>query len=567
MRHGLILLIFFIASCILGACSEGNHSNPTLTKVDSLLSTHPHEALHLLQEIKPASLSSKEERAYYGLLLVQATDKSELALLPCDSLVDVALDFYDGGVNKAKVLFYKGRILVKMGHEKEAMDCYYKALLELENTYVEIRIKGMIYEDLGRIYFEQGLYKEAMNELNKAFGFYSSIQDKKAMVNVSNLVSTIYIAQMEKKKALSTLHKMLKLSYLTNDSLTISHTIQNLSGYYHFFDELDSALVCAKKSLNYLPVGKDRSKTLSLIGRIYLQQEQVDSARFYLEKSVNTEDIKGKAIAYDALAELEENSGNYRGAFGYLEEYSNIVDSFYFADKSSEIEQLIYKYDAETRVAKHKAEMRQINTLIVAVSVIAVLILILILQHVSRRKKIAKLVHEQQTKKMKDEIDHLQMRINENIDLIIHLRREQQDHESEIAQKEQEINDLYCRRINMWNLLFRQTVIYRKIERLDAEDVSNEKEVQVFTLSEQQALKTVVFEIYHEYIADLRVRYPRLTEEDFLYSCLKEAGLKSLTIARCFGHSSKQVANQRFYRLKFKMSSEEQLLSDKNSNA
>ncbi|WP_071147544.1 tetratricopeptide repeat protein [Bacteroides ihuae] len=306
MRHGLILLlIFFIASCILGACSEGNHSNSTLTKVDSLLSTQPHEALHLLQEINPTSLSSKEERAYYGLLLVQATDKSELALLPCDSLVDVALDFYDGGVNKAKALFYKGRILVKMGHEKEAMDCYYKALPELGNTYVEIRIKGMIHEDLGRMYFEQGLYKEAMPELDKAFDFYSFIQDKKAMVSVSSLVSTIYIAQMKKKKALSTLHRMLKLSYLTNDSLIIGYTIQNLSGYYNFFDELDSALVCAKKALNYLPSGKDRSKTLSLIGQVYLQKEQVDSARFYLEKSVNTKDIKAKAIAYDALAELE----------------------------------------------------------------------------------------------------------------------------------------------------------------------------------------------------------------------------------------------------------------------
>ncbi|MBP1613226.1 MAG: hypothetical protein H6Q13_674 [Bacteroidetes bacterium] len=563
MRHGLILLlVFFTASCIIGACSEGNHSNPTLIKVDSLLSTQPHEALRILQEIKPTSLSSKEERAYYGLLLVQATDKSELALLPCDSLVDIALDFYDGGVNKARALFYKGRILVKMGHEKEAMDCYYKALSELGNAYVEIRIRGMIHEDLGALYLDQCLYNKALNELNAAFKYYSSIQDKKAMVNVSSFISTIYIAQMKKKKALSTLHRMLKLSYLTNDSLTIGYTIQNLSGYYNFFDELDSALACAKKALNYFPAGKDRSKTLSLIGRVYLQKEQVDSARFYLEKSVNTKDIKAKAITYDALAELEENSGNYRGAFGYLEEYSNIVDSFYFADKSSEIEQLIYKYDAETRVAKHKAEMRQINTLIVAVSVIAILILALILQHVSRRKKVAKLVYEQQAEKMKYEIEHLQMRINENIDLIVHLRREQQGHESEIVQKEQEINDLYCRRMNMWNLMFRQTVIYKKIERLDAEEVSKEKEAKVFTLSEQQALKSAIFDIYHEYITDLRLRYPRLTEEDFLYSCLKEAGLKSLTIARCFGHSSKQVANQRFYRLKFKMSSEEQLLSD-----
>nr|WP_320057126.1 hypothetical protein [uncultured Bacteroides sp.] len=558
MRHGLILLlIFFIASCILGACSEGNHLNPTLTKVDSLLSTQPHEALRILQEIKPTSLSSKEERAYYGLLLVQATDKSELALLPCDSLVDVALDFYDKGLNKAKALFYKGRILVKMGLEKEAMDCYYKALPELGNTYVEIRIKGMIHEDLGRIYFEQGLYKEAMNELNKAFTSYSSIQDKKAMINAVSLVSTIYMIQLKRSDVLATLRKMLAFSFQVQDSLSTSYTLQKFSVYYEHYNVPDTALIYAYRALNYLPKGKDGTKIFSLIGDLYFERNQMDSARYYMQQALETDDIQGRAMAHSSLADLEKEAGNYRAAFNHLAEYSNIVDSFYFADKSSEIEQLIYKYDAETRVAKHKAEMRQSNTLIVAVSVIAILILALILQHVSRRKKVAKLVYEQQTKKMKHEIEHLQMRINENLDLVVHLRREQQDHESEIAQKEQEINDLYCRRINMWNLLFRQTVIYKKIEKMDAQEVSNEKEGRLFTLSEQEALKSVIFEIYHEYIDDLRVRYPRMTEEDFLFSCLKEAGLKSLTIARCFGHSSKQVANQRFYRIKLKMSSEE----------
>jgi len=67
----------------------------------------------------------------------------------------------------------------------------------------------------------------------------------------------------------------------------------------------------------------------------------MDSAQYYLQQALETDDIQEKALAHVGLTDLEKEAGNYRAAFNHLEEYSNIVDSFYFADKSSEIEQLI----------------------------------------------------------------------------------------------------------------------------------------------------------------------------------------------------------------------------------
>ncbi|WP_321333993.1 tetratricopeptide repeat protein [uncultured Bacteroides sp.] len=557
MRSGLILLfIFSVISSVLVSCGDRSRPNFALIEADSLLSANPHEALRLLQKIKPAFLSSEKEAAYYALLFVQATDKSELTLLPCDSLVDVALDYYGGGLNKAKALFYKGRILVKMGLEREAMACYFRALPELGNSYPEIRVKGMVYEDLGRIDLDQSLYRECLNKLDISLRYYSSIQDKKAMINALSLMSSVYTLEEKKEQALFTLHKSLDLATKLGDSLQISNVFHDFCLCYDNFNEPDTALIYAHKSLEYLPENRDSAPIFLSIGILLLEKDRKDSARYYLEKSLD-DNIRDQAITHSYLSDLEKESGDYRGALEHLEKYADVVDSLFVADKSSQIERLGYKYETEAKIAKHKAEMRQINILIVSVSIIAILILVLIIERANRRKKVAKLVYEQQAKKMKSEMERLQGRINENLDLIDYLRQEQQSHESEISLKELEIKELSLQKARLRNTLFRQSAIYKKIEKMSTQDASDKKDIKVLTLAEQEALKKAVFEIYDEYIAYLHASYPRMTEDDLLYSCLEIAELNSFTIALCFGNYSTQVVNQRRYRLKSKMTSED----------
>ena len=51
-------------------------------------------ALRLLEALPATTELTRRESARYALLLAQATDKCENPLLPCDSLLDVALDYY-----------------------------------------------------------------------------------------------------------------------------------------------------------------------------------------------------------------------------------------------------------------------------------------------------------------------------------------------------------------------------------------------------------------------------------------------------------------------------------------
>ena len=115
------------------------------------MTSFPDSSYFILQGIALNNLS-KDEQMYYGLLLAKVSDKNNLSLLACDSLINEAIRYYtNDGINYAKALMYKERIQHQSGMNKEAIEYCFIALNELGDVdkKEEQQIKGMIYEDLG----------------------------------------------------------------------------------------------------------------------------------------------------------------------------------------------------------------------------------------------------------------------------------------------------------------------------------------------------------------------------------------------------------------------------------
>ena len=94
MRSFIIYLNFV---SLLDVCLFAwNHhsSNPMLQQVDSLLEMKPDSALTILKNISVLEDLPEVDKAYYALLLAEATDKNKLPLLPCVSLLNFDLDYY-----------------------------------------------------------------------------------------------------------------------------------------------------------------------------------------------------------------------------------------------------------------------------------------------------------------------------------------------------------------------------------------------------------------------------------------------------------------------------------------
>ena len=150
MRSFIIYLNFvsLLAVCLF-ACNH-HSSNPMLQQVDSLLEMKPDSALTILKNISVLEDLPEVDKAYYALLLAEATDKNKLPLLPCDSLLNFALDYYgDDDREKAVALMYKGRLLAQMNDEMSAIEHNLKALEVLQNYPQDLKCRRLISSMLG----------------------------------------------------------------------------------------------------------------------------------------------------------------------------------------------------------------------------------------------------------------------------------------------------------------------------------------------------------------------------------------------------------------------------------
>jgi tetratricopeptide (TPR) repeat protein len=522
--------------------------------VDSLLCNKPAEALELLKQDESIANASEDDQARYCLLYVQATDKCELSLIPCGSLIDFALEVYQDGPERGKALFYKARILTELNMSQDAMEHYFKALTLFGMDDHDIRYRGMIYEDLGGVNHNQSLFQKAIGYYETAYNIYQSINDQKSMAIALTNKGLSLMMLKEKETALATEWQSLKCATRSKDSATIFVVCHNIGMLYSRFNELDSALIYAKKALRYNTLSnKDIALQQYEIGNIYSQKNQSDSALYYTTIALENGNIVTQALSHNNLADMEEKRGNHKKALMHLKKYAHIIDSVYVNDKSGEIGQLGCQYEAESVIQQHRAQTKFLIIFIVFAALIIILILIIVVQQVRRKKEKARLLHEQREINLRNKMNMLEEHIDQNRQIIGLLQQEQQEREEEIKQKEEELQELILKKSQYLNMLFKQAPVYKKIEKLSNQPLQDKKEIQVLTTKEQEKLKKDIFYIYNAYIQYLWEQYPQLTDDDMVFLCLRSLDLDTFTIARCFGNFNRQVASQREYRIRQKM--------------
>lgn len=247
MRSFIIYLNFvsLLAVCLF-ACNH-HSSNPMLQQVDSLLEMKPDSALTILKNISVLEDLPEVDKAYYALLLAEATDKNKLPLLPCDSLLNFALDYYgDDDREKAVALMYKGRLLAQMNDEMSAIEHNLKALEVLQNYPQDLKCRRLIYSMLGVWYGDCELYDKALEIQNQALLYSFSAKD--TAIAYHN-IGYIYGMRDMQDSAITYQRKSVEYAMRSKDTSMILTSWHNLSLYYGRFENIDSAVVYAYKVL------------------------------------------------------------------------------------------------------------------------------------------------------------------------------------------------------------------------------------------------------------------------------------------------------------------------------
>ena len=323
MRSFIIYLNFvsLLAVCLF-ACNH-HSSNPMLQQVDSLLEMKPDSALTILKNISVLEDLPEVDKAYYALLLAEATDKNKLPLLPCDSLLNFALDYYgDDDREKAVALMYKGRLLAEMDDEKAAIEMNLKALEILQDYPVDTKYRRLIYSALGLWYGNCGLNDKALEVLHQSLHYSFDAKDTAiAYINIGY----IYGMRNMQDSAITYQRKAVKYAMRSKDRSMILTSWHNLSICYRHFENVDSAVVYAHKVLQHLSYGNGKADAYYNMGDLYVDLEQYDSARHYLEKSLFLS--PSRSIPYWSLAVMEAELGNFKSAYHYLDTFVMVQDS------------------------------------------------------------------------------------------------------------------------------------------------------------------------------------------------------------------------------------------------
>lgn len=550
MRSFIIYLNFvsLLAVCLF-ACNH-HSSNPMLQQVDSLLEMKPDSALTILKNISVLEDLPEVDKAYYALLLAEATDKNKLPLLPCDSLLNFALDYYgDDDREKAVALMYKGRLLAEMDDEKAAIEMNLKALEILQDYPVDTKYRRLIYSALGLWYGNCGLNDKALEVLHQSLHYSFDAKDTAiAYINIGY----IYGMRNMQDSAITYQRKAVKYAMRSKDRSMILTSWHNLSICYRHFENVDSAVVYAHKVLQHLSYGNGKADAYYNMGDLYVDLEQYDSARHYLEKSLFLS--PSRSIPYWSLAVMEAELGNFKSAYHYLDTFVMVQDSLDNSEQLTEVQHLVYKHQTELRVKDEQIKSKRIIRWIVFVSVIICFVVALIYQRWINKKNNQQALYRQALQYADEKQNVMQQRIEENESAFALLQDRENQNLDEIAQKEQLITQLKKEKLALRTWLFQQTSIYKKVMSLSDQQQVNKKIRKVMAAAELDKLKKTTFEIYADYISPLQAQYSQLTEDDLLVLCLQEAGISPLAISLCFGHTDTVALNQRKSRLKKKMS-------------
>lgn len=535
------------------SCTPQRPTHPLLGKAAALMEAHADSAFSVLRSVGPLENMTPKDKADYALLLAEATDKSGYSLLPCDSLLNIALHVYDEETRKRAIaLLYKGKVQQEMENSTDALKSYRMALEILSNYPQEFYWKGFVYNMLGGIYGTQNLYAQAKDMYVKACYNDSLAHHTHHLISSLSNLGVAYIGYGNIDSAFICQQSALHLS-LSTDSFLLHTIYGNFGDLCARTGRNEIAITCLKRAYDACRGREDSLQCLWNLGEFYYNTQQLDSALYYLNQSKEASNVHIRYLSFFDLYAIAKQQGDIEAALKYLEISTQLEDSIYSTNVATELERKTYRWNADAQVRREHFKAKRRMYVIVSIAVILLLLTIIIYQQILKNKKIQQSNYKYLLHKLKQNLADMQRDIAGRENTIAELRQKQEIRAGEIEEKEREIASMKLEKEKLRNWLFRQSALYAKIEKLSAQQRHNKERIAVLTNADQRQLRVIVSQIYADYIEQLRTQYPKLNEDDILLLCLQLADLSPFAIALCFGNNDAQIVAQRKYRMKSKM--------------
>lgn len=515
--------LFLIFS--LSACHGGGNETTLLHQADSLMQEFPDSALMILESIPHPEKLYGSDRADYAIFLTRARTKLYIHE-SSDSLIRYAVDYYKRSWNderKMQAYYYRGCVY----RDRRCMDVAVKDFLqalkvipkESEHLYL-----GAIYENLAGCYEEQNLYEDAMRAHHKAHEIYIKQKKDDGLFYAVRGIGYVFMLQHQLDSALVYYQEALDIAENIGEDYYKSLILGELGILYSEEGESQKANQYISASISSAPAGTSLFTEYLWKGRILRNLHQIDSARYYLNRSKSSPYIYNRGGSYGELYKLEKEEKNYPAAIEAADSFIYYLDSIYDTTKAVETAHLVDKYEIELYQQKLGGRYKIEVLLLLLFFIIGGTVYLLIDK--SRKKK----YFELQSQLMKNRTDILSGDI------------EGQDNSESDFIKMLEPSLKLCLQ------LFRRTEVYEKLLFLEKKmgvDVS-------LSIQEGQIICESIYETFGDIMLKLKIQHVDLTKEDLLHCAFFLLGCSKETILLCT-RASEGAFKSRKSRMKIKL--------------
>ena len=314
--------------------------------------------------------------------------------------------------DKAQVLYEEGLRLREEQRSEEAAECLLKALELLNHDDVKMchgaSLQAQINDNLGALYLKHGIFDGAFDAHNEALHCFKQLGDSTGMMNAYRNCGRAMRSQEQYAVAKQYYDSAFCIATIINDRAMLSDLYLEMGrDYYMEIGDYQTAIEYVKYALygdnvetrhgTSLQNDNDVDIANMTLGILYYYSNDFNQAKTYLNKALRSERPGLKMSVYQALYAIAYYEGDYKTAVYYQQLSSdNMLESE--QKQSGETMQRL-KSEYELKAQKNAMESLHRNHslklyLIIALSVIAFLIFLLIIRKKINENKIKSLEKE-----------------------------------------------------------------------------------------------------------------------------------------------------------------------------
>lgn len=453
------------------------------------------------------------------------------------------------------------------GEDHDALKLYYEALLLFEQTNNKEGIAKM-YNIIGLHKNSQNKYDTAEIYLNKAILLNSEIGNTRGLLHNKGNLGYIYEKSGQLEKAEKTYLALIDSLKNPGDSVYISMILSKLASLNLKMNIKDKPLIFFRQAVNIAEKIRDTSMLALIfadIGELYLDNQHIDSAVVFLNKSVlcakSMDDAVTQLNATRLLHRSDTLRKNFREASARLMPISILIDTVYarkvrYNLKASELQydnqkknQLIELHKIDIHSARRQNQLYLELLLLAAVSLVLLTLVIVLRIRNSKRKQ----------ELFKESLKNKNLQLENSI-------KEDEFNKLKIGRIEEEIRIKKMEQISSAMALEQKNELLNLLSGKISESMHETDSLNVSTLSE--VLKTVKFQLkistdsnlfnqkfnklHSNFYNNLKEKHPDLTKSELKFCAYLKLNLSGNQIAGIINVTPEAIRKTR-YRIRKKI--------------